>query len=72
MARDGKIPALNTAAREAVPHMREVAAGNPHARPLLRVLRFATGAEWTTGEAIPIDDFAWSDLVRTYVPGPCR
>ena len=63
MARDGKIQALNNAVREALPHMREVAAGNPHARPLLRVLRFATGAEWTTGEAIPIDDFAWSDLV---------
>lgn len=62
MARDGKIQALNNAAREALPHMREVAAGNPHARPLLRVMRFATRAEWVTPVAIAIDTFSWSEL----------
>lgn len=62
MAHDGKIQALNNAAREALPHMRDVAAGNPHARPLLRVMRFATGAEWVTPEAIAIEDFSWPEL----------
>jgi uncharacterized protein YegL len=62
MARDGKIQALNTAAREALPHMREVAAGNPHARPLLRVMRFATGAEWVTPGSVLIDEFSWPEL----------
>ncbi len=62
MALDGKIQALNNAAREALPHMREVARGNPHAKPLLRVLRFATGAEWMTAEPVPIERFSWSEL----------
>ena len=63
MARDGKIQALNTAAREALPHMREVAAGNPYARPLVRVMRFATGAEWQSAEAVPLAELVWTDLV---------
>lgn len=62
MARDGKIQALNNAAREALPHMREVALGNPHAQPLVRVLRFATGAQWTAPQAVPVDSFTWSEL----------
>ena len=62
MARDGKIQALNHAAREALPHMRQVATGNPHARSLVRVLRFGTGAQWQTDEPVPIERFTWSDL----------
>ncbi len=62
MARDGKIQALNTAVREALPHMREVAAGNPYARPFVRVMRFATGAQWQAGNAVPLESFTWSDL----------
>ncbi|MCL4434559.1 MAG: tellurium resistance protein [Actinobacteria bacterium] len=62
MARDGKIQALNTAVREALPHIREVAASNPYARPFVRVMRFGTGAQWQSDNAVPLESFTWSDL----------
>ena len=36
----GKIQALNHAIREAIPHMREVAHGNPNAEVLVRAIKF--------------------------------
>src|SRR2546429_1947541 len=63
MASDGRVRALNTAIRETLPHLREVAAGNPNADVLMRVLRFATGASWHVGEATPVDDYRHDDLV---------
>ena len=62
MAKHGKIQALNTAIREAVPHMREVADGNPHAEVLVRAVRFASGARWHVIDATPIHRFAWDPL----------
>ena len=62
MAADGKMPALNNALRETVPHLADVAAQNPHAEILVRVARFATGASWHIGQPTPIGEFSWVDL----------
>ncbi len=62
MLQDGKIQALNNAAREALPHMREVAAENPYAHPYVQVMSFSTGAAWQDSRFIPLESFSWSDL----------
>lgn len=62
MAVDGKIQAVNTAIREAIPHMRDVAKGNPNAEVLLRVVTFSTGAQWHISKETPVDEFEWKDL----------
>ncbi len=62
MAVDGKIQALNTAIREALPHMRQVADENPNAEVLVRALKFATGAQWHVSQPTPVADFKWIDL----------
>src|ERR1700730_18442899 len=59
MAADGKIQALNNAIRETIPHMRNVAADNPHAEVLVRAIRFGTTAEWHVAQATPIASFTW-------------
>jgi uncharacterized protein YegL len=58
----GKIQSLNTAIREALPNMREVAQDNPNAQVLLRVIAFATGARWMVPAPVPVDEFTWTDL----------
>ncbi len=62
MATDGKIQALNTAIREAIPHMQKVADENPNAQVLVRAIQFASGAQWHISQPTPVDDFKWSDL----------
>jgi len=62
MAHDGKIQALNTAIREAVPPLRQVARDNPTAEVLVRAVRFATGATWHVADPTPVDRFSWPDL----------
>lgn len=62
MNQSGKIQALNTAAREAIPHMREAARSAAHAEVLARVLAFSDGARWVVEEPTPIDSFEWNDL----------
>jgi uncharacterized protein YegL len=62
MAEKGKIESLNNAIREAIPHMQKAAESNPHADPLVRVLKFSTGAQWITNNAIHLSDFKWNDL----------
>lgn len=59
---DGKIEALNTAIRDSLPHMRQVAAENPNADVSLRILRFSHGAQWCTPEPVPLGSFHWKDL----------
>jgi uncharacterized protein YegL len=61
MAANGKIQALNTAIREAIPEMRKGAASNPHARVMVRAIKFSNGATWIVN-ATPIDKFQWQDL----------
>lgn len=62
MAYDGKIQALNAAVREALPHMRAVAAQNTNATVLVRAVRFSTGAEWHVRRPVPVESFSWRDL----------
>ena len=62
MATDGKIQALNTAIREAIPHMQKVADDNPNAQVLVRAIEFASGAQWHISQPTPVDDFKWTDL----------
>jgi uncharacterized protein YegL len=62
MSIDGKIQALNTAIREAIPHMQGVANENPNAAVLVRALKFSTGAQWHIGQPTPATDFKWVDL----------
>jgi len=59
---DGKIQALNTAIREAIPHMQRVADDNPNAEVLVRAIKFSNGAQWHISRATPIADFKWLDL----------
>lgn len=64
MAADGKINALNSAIRETIPHMRNVARDNPHAEVLVRAVRFGATAAWQVEEPTPVASFDWSeDLV---------
>ena len=60
-----KIQSLNHAIREAIPHMQEVAHGNPNAEVLVRAVRFASGAQWHVSQATPVDQFTWTDLTAS-------
>ncbi len=62
MASDGKIQALNQAIREALPHMKDVAADNPNAEVLVRAVSFSSGARWHVADATSVDSFQWPDL----------
>lgn len=62
MAADGKMQALNNAVRETIPHLREVAAANPHAQLLVRAIGFSTGAWWHVEEPTAVDALQWEDL----------
>lgn len=62
MKSDGKIQALNTAIREATPHMQRVADENPYAQVLVRAIKFSSGAQWHLAQPTPAADFKWSDL----------
>jgi uncharacterized protein YegL len=62
MKSNGKIQALNTAIREAIPHMQRVADENPNADVLVRAIRFASGAQWHLAQETPVSQFKWSDL----------
>jgi uncharacterized protein YegL len=62
MGFDGKIQALNTAVREALPAMREVAQENPESAVYVRVLEFSDGARWKDEAATPLEAFRWADL----------
>lgn len=62
MASGGKMASLNTAVREMLPHLEDVAEGNPHADLRVRVLRFASGASWHVGEPTRPGDLDWQDL----------
>jgi len=57
-----RIASLNYAIRTALPELCQVAADNPEVDVRLRVLRFASRAEWHVAEATPVDTVRWSDL----------
>ena len=58
----GKIQALNTAIREAIPHMRKVAEAHDNAKMLVRAVRFSDGAYWHIAQPVPVEQFEWVDL----------
>jgi uncharacterized protein YegL len=62
MAVDGKIQSLNTAIKEAIPHMQDVADENPNAQVLVRAVKFSDGAQWHVSQPTDIADFRWDDL----------
>ena len=62
MSVKGKIQQLNAAIHEALPHMREVAAENPNAKVLVRVLTFSSGARWLVATPTPLEDFKWTNI----------
>lgn len=62
MAVDGKIQSLNTAIKEAIPSMQDVADENPNAQVLVRAVRFSDGAQWHVSQPTDIVDFKWEDL----------
>ncbi len=57
-----KIQALNHAIREAIPHMRDVAEGNPNAEVLVQAIKFSAGAQWHIPQPTKVDEFEWNDL----------
>ncbi|MEN8215882.1 MAG: VWA domain-containing protein [Pseudomonadota bacterium] len=65
MSINGKIQALNTAIREAIPHMQNVADENPNAQVLVRALKFSNGAQWHISQPTPIAEFKWTDLTTS-------
>lgn len=62
MASDGKIRALNVAIRETLPHLTDVEQSNPHARLLVRAVKFSTGAVWHIEQPRPAGDVEWEDV----------
>lgn len=62
MSTKGKIQALNTAIKEALPHMRKVASENPNAQVLVRAMAFSSGARWHIPSATSIEQLIWTDL----------
>jgi len=70
MSIDGKIQSLNTAIRESLPQMKEVADENPNAEVLVRALKFSHGAEWHIPNATSLSDFKWIDLVADPLQKP--
>jgi uncharacterized protein YegL len=57
-----KIQSLNTAIRNAIPEMKNVAQSNPHAQVLVRAVKFSSGAQWHIHQPTPVESFQWSDL----------
>ena len=62
MAANGKIQSLNTAIREFIPHIQQVADDNPNANVLVRAIKFSSGAQWHISQPTPVAEFKWTDL----------
>ncbi len=60
--RGDRIASLNYALRTALPELRHTAADNPEVDVRLRVVRFASGAEWHVAEPTPVDQVTWTDV----------
>lgn len=63
MKERGKIQQLNFAIRDAIPHMRRVAAEHVEAQFFVRAIQFSRGASWILEQPTPIEKFSWTDLV---------
>src|SRR5438067_1837456 len=62
MSEHGKIAALNIAVRECLPALLKIAAENPFAQVLVRVIAFGNTAYWVTSTPTPLAAFKWTDL----------
>ncbi len=62
MSEGGKIQQLNTAIREAIPHMQEAAKEHDNAEVLVRAVKFSSGADWHIAQPTPVNSFTWTDL----------
>lgn len=61
MSYDGKIQSLNDAISNAIPHMKDIAADNPHAKLIVKAIKFSHGANIHIPDT-PIEDFEWKNL----------
>lgn len=57
-----KIESLNLAVKESIKPMQDVADENPNAEVLVRVVKFADGAQWHVSQPTEIHNFKWTDL----------
>jgi len=64
-----KITALNFAIRESIPAMRKVADENPHAKVMLRALRFSSNVQWHVAQPTPLESFTWQDCAEGAADG---
>jgi len=62
MKANGKIEALNTAIREAIPAIQREARKNTGAEVLVRAVKFSRGAQWHIAVPTPIEDLRWEDV----------
>ncbi len=60
--RGDKISSLNTAIKEAIPHMKDVADDNPNAKVYVRAVKFSSGASWHIADKVEVENFTWNDL----------
>ncbi|WP_217572455.1 tellurium resistance protein [Streptomyces sp. GbtcB7] len=64
MTQKSKIQQLNTAVKEALPHMRDAAREHVEAQVWVRVLKFDNTSQWV-GKSTDLNDFEWKDLAAT-------
>jgi uncharacterized protein YegL len=57
-----KIESLNFAIRECIKPMQDVADENPHAKVLVRAIKFSDSAQWHISQPTDVHDFKWNDL----------
>ncbi len=57
-----KMATVNFCMHSTTEKMAEAAKQHPSTQLLLRILRFSTGASWTTDAPTPIEKFAWKNL----------
>jgi len=57
-----KIQTLNTAIKESLKPMKDVADENPNATVLVRALKFSSGAQWVNLDPTHVEDFKWFDI----------
>lgn len=58
----GKIEALNSSIRQALPHLQEVADQSPFVEVLVRAVVFASGARWHVEVPTPVGEVQWTDV----------
>ncbi|MFO1003719.1 MAG: hypothetical protein U0936_25590 [Planctomycetaceae bacterium] len=68
MSVNGKMDALNTAIRKALPEMHRVAENNPSVEVYMKTIAFSHGAK-SLNAPTPIREFEWVDLIADALSG---